>query len=56
MIHTEAFQQYVHSPAFLDPLGLPPGTDIPFASLNCLRVLRPHRPAPHRPHTPAPVL
>ena len=34
MIHTEAFQQYVHSPAFLDPLGLPPGTDIPFASLG----------------------
>ena len=30
MIHTEAFQQYVHSPAFLDPLSLPPGTDIPF--------------------------
>lgn len=34
MIHSEAFQRYVRSPAFLGPLGLPAGTELSFTSLG----------------------
>ena len=34
MIHTEAFQDYLHSNEFLEPLGLPAGTDLAFSVLG----------------------
>ena len=34
MIHTEAFQRYVHSAGFLEKLGLDAGTELDFAALG----------------------
>ena len=34
MIHTEQFQEYLHSAAFLAPLGLPTGTQLNFIPLG----------------------
>ena len=34
MIHTEKFQNYLHSEAFLSPLGLPAGTQLEFSPLG----------------------
>ena len=34
MIHAEKFQNYLHSEAFLAPLGLPPGTQLSFTPLG----------------------
>lgn len=34
MIHTEKFQNYLHSEAFLGPLGIPSGTQLDFAPLG----------------------
>lgn len=34
MIHTEAFQRYVHSAGFLEKLGLDAGSELDFAALG----------------------